>query len=151
LTPTPAGSQRAEAPGGPGLGRCHHGGGDGANFSPDAAGKVEPVRLDREVEGEHVILHFSRRGSWSAQVVTIEASAPEFSLINGGEGGSTLEPCIYDAGKKIVGRKRHLLTSTIGMLLAVFVHPTNVHDRDGAEPLLDQARIAQEIGRRVNC
>jgi len=42
------------------------------------------------------------------------------------------------------------VTNTIGMLLAVFVHPANVHDRDSAEPLLHQARIAQEIGRRVN-
>ncbi len=46
----------------------------------------------------------------------------------------------YDAGKKVVGRKRHLLTDTIGMLLAVRVHPANVQDRDGAEPLLRQAR-----------
>lgn len=37
----------------------------------------------------------------------------------------------YDAGKKVVGRKRHLLTDTIGMLLAVIVHPANVQDRDG--------------------
>lgn len=43
-------------------------------------------------------------------------------------------------GKKVVGRKRHLLTDTIGMLLAVIVHSANVQDRDGAEPLLRQAR-----------
>jgi len=40
----------------------------------------------------------------------------------------------------VVGRKRHLLTDTIGMLLAVIVHPASVQDRDGAEPLLRQAR-----------
>ena len=39
-----------------------------------------------------------------------------------------------------MGRKRHLLTDTIGMLLAVIVHPASVQDRDGAEPLLRQAR-----------
>ncbi|WP_431272187.1 IS5 family transposase [Dankookia sp. P2] len=58
----------------------------------------------------------------------------------GAQGGSTLDPSGYDAGKKVVGRKRHLLTDTIGMLLAVIVHPANVQDRDGAEPLLRQAR-----------
>ena len=51
----------------------------------------------------------------------------------------------------MVGRKRHLLIDTIGMLLAVIVHPANVQDRDGAEPLLRQARrlfpfIARLIG-----
>ena len=40
----------------------------------------------------------------------------------------------------MVGRKRHLLIDTLGMLLAVIVHPADVQDRDGAEPLLRQAR-----------
>jgi hypothetical protein len=31
--------------------------------------------------------------------------------------GATLDPSGYDAGKKVIGRKRHLLTDTIGMLL----------------------------------
>ncbi|WP_052389770.1 IS5/IS1182 family transposase [Belnapia moabensis] len=46
----------------------------------------------------------------------------------------------YDEGKKIVGCKRHLVTDTIGMLLTVIVHPANVQHRNGAEPLLRQAR-----------
>jgi transposase len=40
----------------------------------------------------------------------------------------------------VVGRKRHLLTDTLGLLLAVVLHPADVQDRDGAEPLLRQAR-----------
>lgn len=58
----------------------------------------------------------------------------------GAKGGSTLDASGYDAGKKVVGRKRHLLTDTIGMLLAVIVRPASEQDRDGAEPLLPQAR-----------
>ena len=38
----------------------------------------------------------------------------------------------YDAGKKVKGRKRHLLVDTLGHLLKVVVHPANVQDRDGA-------------------
>ncbi|MFI9616977.1 IS5 family transposase, partial [Streptomyces sp. NPDC052023] len=38
----------------------------------------------------------------------------------------------FDAGKKINGRKRHLLTDTLGLLLAVLVTPASVTDRDGA-------------------
>ncbi len=40
----------------------------------------------------------------------------------------------------MVGRKRHILTDTQGLLLGVVVHPADVQDRDGAEPLLRQVR-----------
>jgi transposase len=46
----------------------------------------------------------------------------------------------YDAGKKIAGRKRHILTDTDGRLLAVQVHAGDVQDRDGAKPLLRASR-----------
>ncbi len=42
----------------------------------------------------------------------------------------------YDAGKKIKGRKRHILTDTLGLLLAVIVHSAGIQDRDGAPELL---------------
>jgi putative transposase len=38
----------------------------------------------------------------------------------------------YDAGKKISGRKRHIVVDTLGLILAVVVHPANVQDYDGA-------------------
>lgn len=44
--------------------------------------------------------------------------------------------CGYDAGKKIKGRKRHLLTDTCGLLLGAVVTPASVQDRDGAKVLL---------------
>ncbi|MBZ6093660.1 IS5 family transposase [Streptomyces olivaceus] len=46
----------------------------------------------------------------------------------------------YDAGKKINGRKRHLLTDTLGLLLAVLVTPASTTDRDAARLLLPAAR-----------
>ncbi len=42
----------------------------------------------------------------------------------------------YDGGKKVNGRKRHILIDTIGLLLLVRVHPADVQDRDGAKLLL---------------
>jgi putative transposase len=42
----------------------------------------------------------------------------------------------YDAGKKIQGRKRHLVVDTLGMLLAVVVHSAAIQDRDGAKLVL---------------
>jgi putative transposase len=38
----------------------------------------------------------------------------------------------YDAGKKVSGRKRHILVDTVGNLLEVVVHAANIQDRDGA-------------------
>jgi transposase len=37
----------------------------------------------------------------------------------------------FDAGKKINGRKRHLVTDTQGLPLALAIHPADVQDRDG--------------------
>ena len=41
------------------------------------------------------------------------------------------------AGKKIYGRKRHILTDTQGFVLAVKVHSAHISDREGAPLLLD--------------
>ena len=54
----------------------------------------------------------------------------------------------YDAGKKINGRKRHLLVDTIGLVLLVMVLPANIQDRDGAKQLL-AAFFSQKTRRRV--
>jgi putative transposase len=45
-------------------------------------------------------------------------------------------PCGFDPGKRVKGRKRHIVTDTCGSLLAVQVHPANVQDIHGAVPLL---------------
>ena len=45
----------------------------------------------------------------------------------------------YDAGKRIKGRKRHLLVDTLGMLLEVWVSPASTGDRSGAKKLLEGA------------
>jgi putative transposase len=46
----------------------------------------------------------------------------------------------YDAAKKISGRKRHLIVDTLGLLIAVLVHPANIQDHLGAEELLRRAK-----------
>lgn len=49
----------------------------------------------------------------------------------GGESG-------YDAGKKVKGRKRHIVVDTLGHLLEVVVHAANTQDRDGAKLVLSK-------------
>jgi transposase len=37
----------------------------------------------------------------------------------------------FDAGKKVNGRKRHILVDTLGLLLVLVVHTADIQDRDG--------------------
>jgi transposase len=53
-----------------------------------------------------------------------------------------LDPQGYDAGKKVTGRKRHLLVDTLGLLLSIAVHPADIQDRDGAALVLNEATRA---------
>ena len=46
----------------------------------------------------------------------------------------------FDAGKKVKGRKRHIVVDTLGLLIAVVVTGANVQDYHGAKPALGTAR-----------
>jgi len=46
----------------------------------------------------------------------------------------------YDGGKKISGRKRHILVDTLGLLLKAKVHAADILDRDGARLLLEPVK-----------
>jgi len=51
----------------------------------------------------------------------------------------------YDAGKKVKGRKRHLIVDTMGLVLSVLVHRADIQDRDGAKLSVEQ------IKRHLRC
>lgn len=51
----------------------------------------------------------------------------------------------YDAGKKINGRKRHLIVDVLGLMLAVVVHGADIQDRDGAK--LTMAKVKDKFPR----
>ncbi|WP_053847072.1 IS5 family transposase [Streptomyces sp. NRRL B-24085] len=54
-----------------------------------------------------------------------------------------------DAGKKIVGRKRSIITDTLGLLLAVLVTAAGVQDSTAGRPLLEQAAADHPTLRKV--
>jgi transposase len=69
-------------------------------------------------------------------------------------GAEAREMVGYDAGKRIKGRKRHLVTDTLGLMLRIEVHAASVQDRDGAAlaivlgPMADDGSLLDRITRR---
>jgi transposase len=54
----------------------------------------------------------------------------------------------FDGGKKVLGRKRHLLVDTEGLMVEAKVHSAKVPDQDGIKRLLEPAR--SRIGRLIH-
>ena len=48
----------------------------------------------------------------------------------------------FDAGKRVKGRKRHILVDSIGLMFGLVVHGANIQDRDGAPAVLKSIRHA---------
>jgi putative transposase len=53
----------------------------------------------------------------------------------------------YDAGKKVKGRKRHIVVDTLGNLIEVAVHAANLQDRDGAILVLN--KLSEDTKRHL--
>ncbi len=47
----------------------------------------------------------------------------------------------YDAGKRVNGRKRHVVVDTLGLLVVVLVTAASLQDRDGGRLVLAKARM----------
>jgi hypothetical protein len=49
----------------------------------------------------------------------------------------------YDAGKRVNGTTRHIVTDTLGLGLVVLVTAASVQDRDGGRRVVDRLRLRQ--------
>lgn len=117
-----------------------------------ALARVQPV--PRRVPGLHGTANL--RGGASGRNSQSTASAPSpwppfsyISTLRSGEGSTSGHPQGFDAGKKVTGRKRHILVDPLGLLLIVAVHPADVQDRDGARELLRTARRLFPFVKRI--
>jgi len=86
-------------------------------------------------------MHDRLRQQWRDRVG--KAPEPTAAIIDAqstrstAQGGNTG----FDAGKKVKGRKRHLVVDTLGLLLAVTITAASVQDRDAAAEVVAQACI----------
>jgi len=62
-------------------------------------------------------------------VAIIDSSSAATTEVGGTQRG-------YDAGKKVSGRKRHIVVDTLGLILSVVVHAASIQDQDGAKLVL---------------
>ena len=61
------------------------------------------------------------------------AAVIDSQSVKSAEKGASIDPPGYDAGKKIKGKKRHILVDTQGLLIHAIVHAADIQDRDGGE------------------
>ena len=54
-----------------------------------------------------------------------------------------------DGNKKVKGRKQHVVTDSLGLIIGAAVHPANVHDSKGARLVLDGLRGASRRLTRI--
>ncbi|WP_456833566.1 IS5 family transposase [Deinococcus sp. UYEF24] len=79
---------------------------------------------------EHVRISAGREATPSAAIIDSQS-------VRTTEAGG---PRGYDGGKKINGRKRHILVDTLGLVMGVVVHRADIQDRAGAVLVFNKVR-----------
>ena len=96
-------------------------------------------------EGRWLLMHDALRDAlrqWSGRkkaprAAVLDAQSVQCAHHRGSRG--------YEAGKKVLGRKRHLVVDTLGLILGGLVTPANVSDPAGAAELLPE--VVGRFGR----
>jgi transposase len=91
---------------------------------------------DGTLERMHHVLYVKYRDQVLRQASPTVAIVDAQSVKSAEKGGAHIDPHGYDAGKKIKGKKRHVLADTQRLMLHSIVTAADIQDRDGGASLL---------------
>jgi len=100
-------------------------------------------RDDGTFEALHDVLRDRVRKQTPHADGTSRSEAPTVSIVDSQSAKTSEEgekERGYDAGKKVKGRKRHLVVDALGLLLALHVTSASVQDRDAAPAIVQEAK-----------
>ncbi len=94
-----------------------------------------------QIQQELVEKQRKKAGRQSEPTVGIlDAQSTKTTMVAGEQRG-------FDAGKKVKGRKRHIIVDTLGLLLAVVIQSASVQDRNGADEVIEWMKQCwQKVG-----
>jgi len=91
---------------------------------------------DGTLERMHHALYVKCREQEAREASPTVAIIDAQSVKSAEKGGASIDPQGFDAGKKIKGKKRHVLVDTQGFVLHAIVTAADIQDRDGGAMLL---------------
>ena len=91
---------------------------------------------DGTLERLHHSLYVKCREQAGREASPTAAIIDAQSVKSAEKGGTSIDPHGYDAGKKVKGKKRHVLVDTQGFVLHAIVTAADIQDRDGGAMLL---------------
>ena len=97
---------------------------------------LERWTYDGTLERMHHALYVKCREQAAREASPTAAIVDAQSVKSAEKGGASIDPHGYDAGKKIKGKKRHVLVDTQGFVLHAIVTAADIQDRDGGAMLL---------------